>query len=157
MKIGRRAMIPLALLAAAVAILLYVGLGSRRAARHAALPEYDVPRLELRPGRDAPFEVAAVPATPVAMKVVAFAFAMGEGDAEPNPVDAKVEIAPDGAVRLKGRARALEGAREVRVVIGAAADFTRYEDALTTARAGTSNAQVRVLVVPVVRVARAPD
>jgi hypothetical protein len=151
MKLGRRTMIPVALLAVAAAVLMYFGLGSRRAARHAPLPEYDVPRLELRPGRDAPFEIAAAPASPVTMKVVAFAFAMGEGDAEPNPVDAKVEIAPDGAVRIKGRARALEGAREARVVIGAAADFKRYEDALATARAGTSTAQVRVLVVPIVR------
>lgn len=145
-------MIPVALLAVAAAVLMYFGLGSRRAAPHAALPEYDAPRLELRSGRDAPFEIAAVPASPVPMKVVAFAFATGEGDAEPNPVDAKVEIAPDGAVRIKGRGRALEGAREVRVVIGAAADFKRYEEALATARAGTSTVQVRVLLVPIVRV-----
>ena len=58
-------------------------------------------------------------------------------------------------MRLRGRGRALEGAREVRVVIGAAADFKRYEDALATAREGSSSAQVRVLVVPVVRVAAA--
>lgn len=156
MKLGRRAMVSLALLAAAAVTLMYFGLGSRRAADHAALPAYEVPRLELRPGRDAPFEIKAVPAAPVGIKVVAFAFAMVEGDAEPNPVDAKVEIAPDGAVRMKGRGRALEGAREVRLVIGAAGDFKRYEDALSVARAGSSTAQVRVLVVPVVRVARAP-
>ena len=149
-------MLPVALLATAAAILMYFGLGSRRAAEHPALPEYTAPRFELLPGRDVPFELAAIPSRPVTIKVVAFAFAMGgAADAEPNPVDAKVEIAPDGAVRLRGRGRALEGAREVRVVIGAAADFKRYEDALATAREGSSSAQVRVLVVPVVRVAAA--
>jgi hypothetical protein len=153
MKLGRRAMMPLAVLAVASAMLMYFGLGSRRVADHAALPEYDAQRIEVRAGRDAPFELSAVPRTPSAVKVVAFAFAMGEGDVEPNPVDAKVAIAPDGAVRLAGRARALEGAREVRVVIGAAADFKRYEDALSTARSGSSDAQVRVLRVPIVRVA----
>lgn len=154
MKLGRRAMLPLAVLAVAAAILMYFGLGRRSAAEHVALPEYDAPRVEVQAGRDAPFELRAVPRTPASIKVVAFAFATGDGDAEPNPVDAKVEIAPDGAVRLTGRARALEGAREVRVVIGAAADFKRYEDALSTARSGSSDAQVRVLRVPIVRVAR---
>jgi hypothetical protein len=154
MKLGRRAILPLALLAMASALLLYFGLVKRRVAEHAALPEYDAPRVEVGAGRDAPFELRAVPSSPAAVKVVAFAFAMVEGDADPNPVDAKVEIGSDGAVRLAGRARALEGAREVRLVIGAAADFKRYEDALSTARSGSSDAQVRVLRVPIVRVAR---
>jgi hypothetical protein len=153
MKLGRRATILVALLAAVAAVAVYVGLG-RRAAGHPALPEYAVPRFELAPGRDAPFEIAAVPAAPVATKLVAFAFAMGGGDAEPNPVDAKVEIAPDGAVRIKGRGRALDGSREVRVVLAGAADYKRYEDALAAARAGASDGQVRVLVVPIVRVAK---
>ncbi len=30
------------------------------------------------------------------------AAAVGEGEAEPNPVEAKVEFAPDGAVRRRG-------------------------------------------------------
>jgi hypothetical protein len=153
MKLGRRALIPLAVLAVSAAILMYFGLGSKRAARHEALPEYEASPVELGPGRDAPFEIDAMPKAPVALKVIAFAFAFAEGDAEPNAVDAKVEIGPDGAVRLKGRARALEGAREVRIVIGAAADFTRYEDALSAARAGSSDGEVRVLVVPIMRFA----
>ena len=152
MKLGRRAMLPLAALAVAFALLIYFGIGSRRAADHAALPEYDASRFEVHAGRDAPFELRAVPRTAAALKVVAFAFAIGDGDAEPNPVDAKVEIAPDGTVVLAGRARTLEGAREVRLVIGVAADFKRYEDALSTARSGSSDAQVRVLRVPIVRV-----
>jgi hypothetical protein len=151
MKLGRRAKILVALLAAVAAVAVYVGLG-RRAAGHPPLPEYAVARFELAPGRDAPFEIDAIPAASVATKLVAFAFATGEG--EPNPVDAKVEIAPDGAVRIKGRGRALEGSREVRVVLGAATDFKRYEDAMAAARSGASDGQVRVLVVPIVRVAR---
>ena len=163
MKLGRRAKILLALLAAAAAVAVYAGSG-RRAAGHPSLPAYAVARFELAPGRDAPFEIDATPAAPVTTKLVAFAFAFagatgatgatGEGDSEPNAVDAKVEIAPDGAVRVKGRGRALEGSREVRVVLGAATDFKRYEDAVAAARAGKSDGQVRVLVVPIVRVAR---
>ena len=152
MKLGRRATILVVLLGALAAVAVYVGLG-RRAATHPPLPAYAVARCELPPGRDAPFAISAAPAAPVATKLVAFAFAMGEGDVEPNPVDAKIVIAPDGAVRLEGRGRALEGSREVRVVLGAAADFKRYEDALAAARAGTSDGQVRVLVVPIVRIA----
>ncbi len=157
MKLGRRAKILMALLAAAAAVAVYAGPG-RRAAGHPPLPAYAVARFELAPGRDAPFEIDATPAAPVTTKLVAFAFAFagatGAGDSEPNAVDAKVEIAPDGAVRVKGRGRALEGSREVRVVLGAATDFKRYEDAVAAARAGASDGQVRVLVVPIVRVAR---
>ena len=156
MKLGRRAKILLALLAAAAAVAVYAGSG-RRAAGHPSLPAYAVARFELAPGRDAPFEIDATPAAPVTTKLVAFAFATGAtgaADGEPNAVDAKVEIAPDGAVRIKGRGRALEGSREVRVVLGAATDFKRYEDAVAAARAGKSDGQVRVLVVPIVRVAR---
>jgi hypothetical protein len=161
MKLGRRATILLAVLAAVAAVAVYVGLG-RRSAGHTALPEYAVARFELAPGRDAPFEIDATPTAPIATKLVAFAFAIGgvggggrgDADTEPNPVDAKVEIAADGTVRIKGRGRALEGAREVRVVLGAATDFKRYEDAMAAARAGASDARLRVLVVPIVRVAR---
>jgi hypothetical protein len=153
MKLGRRARIGMALLAAVAAVAVYFAFG-RRVANHPDLPEYTAPRFEVRPGRDTPFELAAVPAVPVATKLVAFAFAMGNGDSEPSPVEAKVAISPDGTVRLAGRGRTLEGSREVRVVLGAAADFKRYEDALGAARAGTSDGQVRVLVVPIVRVAQ---
>lgn len=165
MKLGRRAKILLALLAAAAAVAVYAGPG-RRAAGHPPLPAYAVARFELAPGRDAPFEIDATPAAPVTMKLAAFAFAFADadatgatgatvaGDGEPNAVDAKVEIAPDGAVQIKGRGRALEGSREVRVVLGAATDFKRYEDAVAAARAGASDGRVRVLVVPIVRVAR---
>jgi hypothetical protein len=156
MKLGRRAKILLALLAALAAVALYVGVG-RRAAGHPPLPEYAVARFELAPGRDAPFEIDATPAASVATKLVAFAFALGapgDPEGEPNPVDAKVEFAPGGALRVTGRGRTLQGAREVRLVLGAATDFKRYEDAMAAARSGASDGQVRVLVVPIVRVAR---
>ncbi len=156
MNLGRRAKILVALLAALAAVALYVGLG-RRAGGHPPLPEYGVARFELAPGRDAPFEIDATPAAPVGTKLVAFVFAVGapgDPEGEPSPVDTKVEIAPGGAVRVTGRVRTLQGAREVRVVLGAATDFKRYEDAMAAARAGASDAQVRVLVVPIVRVAR---
>lgn len=107
------------------------------------------PALVLRGGKDADFEIVARPAT-AAKKVVAYAFAIGEG--EPNPIEATIEVAPEGAVRIRGRARALEDAREVRVVLGIANDsIERYEDALSRARDGKSDAKVRVLVVGITR------
>lgn len=159
----RRAAIYAGPAALAAAVLLYVGL-REPALTGPLLPEYSVaaggqkemggaaearPTLSLGGAPDAEFEVAARPAT-TAGKVVAYAFAIGEG--EPNPVDAKIEVAPDGAVRIHGRGRALEGARELRVVVGIANDsIKRYEDALARARTGTSDAKVRVLVLPIVR------
>lgn len=150
-------------LALAAAVVLYLGL-REPSPSGALLPAYSVvaggPKemrgaddasstLVLRGGPDAEFELLARPATTTS-KVVAYVFAIGEG--EPNPVDAKIEIAPEGAVRVRGRARALEGAREVRIVLGTATDsITRYEDALTRARSGASDAKVRVLVVPISR------
>jgi hypothetical protein len=160
----RRSAVYVAPLAVAAAVLVYVGRGDTT---HASLPDYSVvatsekemrgadpaaaphTQLELRGGTDAVFELVVRPATSVPVKVVAYVFAIGEG--EPNAVDAKVEVAPEGAVRISGRARALAGAREVRVVLGPASDFKRYEDALSRAREGKSDAQVRVLVVPIIR------
>jgi hypothetical protein len=152
--------------AVAAAALVYVG-RSGSGAGGPALPDYTVvaiseremrgaaepqAALELRGGADAGFEIVARPATTAATRVVAYVFAVGEG--EPSPVDATIEIAPGGAVKIKGRARALAGAREVRVVLGAPTDFTRYEDALSRARDGKSDAHVRVLSVPIVRLAK---
>ena len=163
----RRNAVYAAPLAVAAAVLVYVGRGDPT---HASLPDYSVAatsekemrgadvaaaphtQLELRGGTDAVFELVVRPATTVPIKVVAYVFAIGEG--EPSAVDAKIEIAPEGAVRINGRARALAGAREVRVVVGPASDFKRYEDALARARDGKSDGQVRVLVVPIVRARR---
>lgn len=150
--------------AVAAAALLYVGRGGSSGTGGAALPDYSVVAtgeremrgaadekavLELRGGADAGFEIVARPATGAATRVVAYVFAIGDG--EPSAVEAKVDVAPEGAVKIKGRARALEGAREIRIVLGTAADFTRYEDALSHARDGRSDGHVRVLSIPVVR------
>lgn len=154
-------MIRAAPVAVAAAVLVYFALVAGRSAQdgRAPLPEYGVaasgdpsthgPGLTLRHGADA-FEIVARPASAVSdagAKVVAYGFAIGEG--EPNPIDAKVEA--DGAIRIRGRARALEGAREVRIVVGATGDFARYDDALAKARDGKSDAHVRVIVVPITR------
>jgi hypothetical protein len=106
-------------------------------------------RLRLHSG-DAPFEIVVRPATTSGGKVVAYVFAIGEG--EPNPVEANVEIAPEGSIRIKGRTRALDGAREVRIVIGVAQEsIKRFDDALVRARDGKSDASVRVVTLPIVR------
>ena len=106
--------------------------------------------LRLRDDPDATFEILARPATPATGKVVAYVFAIGEGD--PSAVEASVELAPEGSVRIRGRAASLRGAREVRVVLGTANDsIKRYEDALSRAREGRSDASIRVLVVPIAR------
>lgn len=159
----RRAVMIAGPVALAACMLFYFGV-REPALTGVLLPDYSVvassqkemrgaaearPSLELRGGPDAEFEILARPATTTG-KVVAFAFAIGDG--EPNPVEAKVEIAPEGAVRIRGRGRALDGAREVRVVVGTATDsIKRYEDALSRARSGKSDAKVRVLVVPITR------
>ena len=99
---------------------------------------------------DAPFEIVLRPATSAGAKVVAYAFAIGEGD--PNPIEAKIEVASEGSVRIRGRAGALQGAREVRVVVGSANDsIKRFDDALSRARDGKGDAYVRVLTIPITR------
>lgn len=153
-------------LALAAAVLLWVLAGRDGEAGSAVVPDYAVsassdqairgpadtipsPRLHLRAGAT-PFEIVLRPATTAGTKVVAYAFAIGEG--EPNPIDAKVELAPEGSIRIRGRARALDGAREVRVVIGTANDsIKRFDDALTRARDGKGDAHVRVVTVPITR------
>jgi hypothetical protein len=137
--------------AVVVAALLYV---SRDDGSHPALPKYALPQggLVLTPGPPETFELVVRPTAHPPTKVVAYVFAMEDG--EPNAADAKVVVAPQGEVRITGRTRALAGARELRVVLGAATDFKRFEDALSRAREGTGNEHVRVVVVPIVRGAR---
>ncbi len=153
-------------LAVAAAVLLWTFAGRNEGRSAPPLPDYDVSvsaeqamrgpapdsspaRLVLRPG-DNPFEMIVRPATATAVKIAVYAFAMGER--EPNPIEATIEIAPEGSVRIRGKSRALDGAREVRVVIGdAGMSFKRFDDALARAREGTSDASVRVLTVPIDR------
>jgi hypothetical protein len=103
------------------------------------------------PERNARFEIVLRPATAPAGKVVAYAFTLASSDAEPAPLEAKVEVAPEGAVRLTGPSRALLGAKEIRVVVGDLAAIGKFDDAATRAAANRSDAHVRVLVVPVDR------
>lgn len=155
---ARRRVAFVVVLVTAAALLAYLYL-ARNDDAQPVLPDYAISangaahgRLEVRGGGDAPFELVLRPAARVPTKVVAYVFAIGEG--EPNAVDAMVGIDPEGVVRIDGRARALAGAREVRVVLGAASGFKRYEDALSRARVGTSDGRVRVLALPIVRVNR---
>ena len=144
-------------LAAVVAAVLLAGVVylSRDAGSHTSLPGYALASVgsaqgSLELGARAPtFELVVRPSAPVPTKIVAYVFAIGEG--EPNAVDAKIDVTPAGEVRITGRARALAGAREVRVVVGPATEFKRFEDALSKAREGTSDDRVRVVVVPIVR------
>lgn len=153
-------------LALAAAVVLYVAAGRPTELPHALLPDYALAAsseqsmrgapekagavLHLHGRPDAPFEIIARPTSAAGTRVVAYLFAIGEG--EPNPVDASVEIAPGGAIRIRGEARALAGARELRLVIGGANDaIARYDDALSRARDGKSDARVRVLAVSIVR------
>ncbi len=148
---GRRAAIAIAVVLA-VACVVYLG---RDAGAPPALPEYALEvdggasgRLEVRTGSDFELVLRPAPAAHPPEKVVAYVFAVGEG--EPNAVDAKVAVDPVGLVRIAGRARTLAGARELRVVLGSASEFKRYEDALSRALDGRSDGSVRVLVVPIV-------
>lgn len=166
-SLARRVAVFAGPLALAAAVLVWVMAGRNGEPGHALLPDYAVSAtsdqtmrgpaadptpaagLRLHAG-DAPFEIVLRPATRAGTRVVAYAFAIGEG--EPNPIEAKVEIAPEGSIRIRGRARALQGAREVRVVVGTANDsIRRFEDAVTHARDGKGDASVRVLTVPITR------
>jgi hypothetical protein len=153
---------PLALVAAM--ILCVVG-GSRLGPSSPELPDYSVTatseqamrgaaeasaRLRLGKSKDARFEIMLRPATAPEKKVVAYAFAIGEPGSDPNPLDAKTEVSEEGAVRITGSSRALEGAREIRFVVGDPDSIGKFDDAVRRATSG-SEGPVRVLVVPIDR------
>ena len=152
--VRRRAAI-LALVAAGAVALAYLGHDDPS---HPVLPEYSIvsivssreapAKLELASG-DETFELVLRPAMRVDARLALYVFAIAEG--EPNPVDATIDVTPEGPIRITGRVKALSGAREVRVVVGAATAFKRYEDALSRAREGTSAGPLRVLSIPIVR------
>jgi hypothetical protein len=165
--LARRAAVIAGPLALAAAVTLYVA-GRGGGGEGAVLPEYaltaggdqamrgsespsvSATQLRLQAGPEATFELLVRPATAAPARVAAYCFAIGEG--EPNPVEATIEVAAEGSVRIRGPARALAGAREVRVVLGTANDsIKRFDDALARARDGNSDARVRVLKVAIVR------
>jgi hypothetical protein len=99
---------------------------------------------------DAPFEIVVRPDTAPGLPVVAYAFGVGEG--EPNAIDGLVEVSPEGSIRLRGRTRALLGARELRIVIGTTpTPIARFEDALGVAVAGARDTRARVVRVAITR------
>ncbi|MBN9162203.1 MAG: hypothetical protein BGO98_09745 [Myxococcales bacterium 68-20] len=108
-------------------------------------------RLAKSAGRGARFELVLRPAAQPEEPVVAYAFTFSTPSSEAVPLDAKVEIAPAGAIRLTGSARALEDAREIRIVLGTPAAIGKFVDAAARAAANTTDAQVRVLSVPIDR------
>jgi hypothetical protein len=153
-------------LALAVAMLVYVT--TQSGPTGPVLPDYSVTvtgdqamrsrtevstRLRLAKGaaRDARFEVVVRPATAPQRKVVAYAFTFAAAGAEPAPLEAKVEIAPEGSVRFTGPARALETARELRIVVGEPSAIGRFDDAAGRAAANESSARVHVITVPIDR------
>lgn len=109
-------------------------------------------RLPRTAARTARFELLLRPAAAPHEKVVAYAFTFGAGgSSEPAPLEAKVEIAPEGVVKLSGPTRVLDGASEIRVVVGAPAAIGKFDDAATRASEGTSDPHVHVLKVPIDR------
>src|SRR5687767_3570556 len=101
------------------------------------------------PRRDARFEIVLRPVTAPKTKVVAYAFTFTASGADPVPLDAKIEIAPEGSVRLTGAAPSLEGAREIRVVVGEPVAIGKFDDAAARAAANESSPRVRVFAVPI--------
>lgn len=149
-------------LAMAAALVLYLAAGPGGGV--GALPGYSVSatgeqamrgpaeattRLSVGKGRDARFEIVARPDTAAPAKIVAYAFAMIDG--EPSPLEAKTEVSADGAVRVTGTSRALEDAGEVRLVLGAPESIGKFDDALARAKRGSSDARVRVITVAIDR------
>lgn len=132
----------------AVAALLVVGSRSSggSGAEDATLPAYAVASAASATATQ--LDVTLRPASSVDERLAAWPFAVVDGDEEPSPLDARVELAKDGAIRIQGAAPAR--AREIRVVI-APAGATKYDEALAHARAGTSDARIRVVLVRVAR------
>ena len=135
-----------------LALVAYLRFGPGHAAEPSTpIPDYtaSVAALHVRAGNE-PFEIVVRPGAP-APRVVAYAFGIGEQ--EPNPIDATIELLPDGSIRIRGAARALAGARAARVVVGTASadSIRRFDDAVARARDGRSDASIRVLTVPIVR------
>ena len=98
------------------------------------------------------FELVARPAQAVDgdARVVAYAFVVRGADVA-SLDDVKIDVSKDGAVRITGAARELQGASAVRVVVGTAPAITKFDHALERARTGKGDKRVLVLTVPVDR------
>lgn len=107
-------------------------------------------RLRVGKGTASRFEIVARPETSAGeAKVVAYVFAM-DGD-EPVAVDAKVDVSKDGAVRVTGDARRLGTSKELRIVLGTPESIGNFQGASDRAKAASSDAKVKVLVVAIDR------
>jgi hypothetical protein len=148
-------------LALAAALVLYFSNGQRGP----ELPGYEISatseqamrgpagpdtRIHVGTSREARFEIVARPATASPAKVVAYAFVILEGS-KAEPLDAKIDVSPDGAIKVTGQARALDGAREVRIVIGPPASIGKFDDAAALAAKNEKSSYVRVLSVAIDR------
>lgn len=162
----RRAALAAGPLALAAAVALYVAGGPK--APPVELPAYGVtargeslersaadpsptPRLRVGTG-EGRFEVLLQPERSVDAPLVAYAFVVPAGG-EPAAAAVDVEVAPGGAVRVRGSTRALSGAAELRVVVGPRDRFTSEESARARARSPATGASdgARVLSVAVDR------
>lgn len=107
-------------------------------------------RLRVGHGAASRFEIVARPETAVGdANVVAWVFAIEGGEAQ--PVDARVDVSKEGAVRVSGDARVLGSANEVRIVVGTPESVATFDAALELAKAGRGDARARVLAVAVDR------
>jgi len=107
---------------------------------------------KLRLGRAAAsaYEIVMRPSAAVPdARIVAWAFAME--DRGPTQLDARIEISSDGAVRIRGDAKELRGAREIRVLIGTPESIGTYDEALSRITNLRNDVHARLLVVAIER------
>ncbi len=149
-------------LALAAAIFLYFSNGQRGGPE---LPGYEIsatseqamrgssgPDTRIHVGsRDSKFEIVARPATATPEKVVAYGFIVLSDGSKVEALEAKIDVSAEGAVKVTGQARALDGAREVRIVIGSPASIGKFEDATALAQKNEKSSHVRVLSVAIDR------
>ncbi len=117
-----------------------------------ATPDVPLTRLRIARGSAARWALVLRPSKPPATKIVAYVFSTSENGGDPEPVDAvRIEVAPDGLIKMAGSARPLEGVTELRLVIGAPSAFAKFDDAAAHAKRGRGNAIVQVTVIPIDR------
>lgn len=154
--------------ALAAAVVLYIGTRGAAEDQPAPLPEYttsargdqslrgapvDAPAAATRlrtTGKESSFEILLRPSINAEERMAAWPFTVPASGDEPTPLLADVEVSKEGAVRIRGKGAALEGAREIRVVL-AAASSAKFDTAAASAREGRSTPHLRVIVVGIDR------
>jgi hypothetical protein len=166
-RVWPRVSVLLGPLAVAAAVAVYLGARpSQDGDDGPALPPYSVvatgeqamrgpaeptARLRVSGQPSARFEVVLRPATAPAARVVAYAFVVEDGGSAVTPLDATVEVSAEGAVRITGTARSLEGTRELRVVVGAPAAIGSFDGAAERAKTMSGAKGASVFAVPIDR------